>query len=375
MSFITSIGNSSDSVPGKMVDPADQNASGALCKFQADSYSTTTLVQQAAEQNLVAIITRAQQTTDQKPGGSTNLIQQAVEQNPRDNEIRAVEFAPGNFLHFDKKPAITPIQQADEQNARDNVIRNVENILGQNFKQFDGKQPATNLVEQAAEQNTKDHVIRNVEAILSQNSKNIDYEEPPTNYVQQAVEQTRDNTDAGISKFFSKDLETNLMDNASYVLTRGNALKLLTAKPTTGFSVGAVGELQGLDPADFWHSQNDKADLSKYVKQSVTAAKQLPESVDKAIEALEQRIDQNLKDVKSGKTLDVEQKDRMRQMAENAALIKLAVAETQDPKAAKNLVLWNDNSVVELIRIAERHGANKDNVQQLKKMVDDFNKR
>ncbi len=289
MSFIhSSYGDVFDSVNGNNVEPTDQNANGALCKFQDDARPTT-LVQQAVEQN------------------STGLVREALAQSASDTVIRNIEgILSGGFIHFDKPN-------------------------GQSKK----------FVLEAKEREDK------------------------------PVE--------GLHKWFSEDLETNLINNASETLTRGTALEMLATKPKDGeLRVGTVGYLQGLDPEDFWHSKNDKADLSKYVKQNVTAVKFESAGVNKAISALDERISQNLKDVKSGQKLDANQTDRMRQMAENTAMMKLAVAESlraTDPKAAKELVSGKGNSVTELIRIAENHGANKDNIQQLNKMVEQFNKR
>lgn len=372
MSLIYSAyGDVFDSVQGKNVESADKNANGALCKFQDDARPIS-LVQQAAEQNATP---------------TTNLVQQAIEQNPR--TMAGLILNPGVRI---SEPPTSLVTQAAEQN-KDTVIRNVESILIGNFMHFDRADGRpTNYVEQAAEQNAgslvreaqaqnaTDTVIRNVEGILSGGFINFDKANgQTTNYVREAKEQN-DKPREGLHKWFSEDLETNLIDNASEILTRGTASKMLATKPEEGapLILGPVGYLQGLDPKDFWHSQNDKTDLAKYVKQNVTAVKFEAEGVNKAITALDERINQNLKDVRSGQKLDANQTDRMRQMAENTAMMKLAVAESQrstDPKAAKDLVSGKGNSVTELIRVAEAHGANKDNIQQLAKMVEQFNKR
>lgn len=428
-----------DSPQGKNADQADKNAAGALGKIQDDSRPKTTLVEQAAEQNPPSMSDLVLQAAKQIPRPVTNLVQQAAEQNSKDTVTRNVESIllgqPTN--RPSGEPTTDMVRQAAEQN-KDTAIRNVENILSENFMNFDkyAGEPTTDMVRQAAEQN-KDTVIRNVESILIENFKNYDaqsinrfYYEDVRKYQTPGMHQffnddfrkyatpgihkffeddSKSNELPGISQFFredmkrnevpgihkfftedfkkndlpglhkwfSEDLETNIMANVSQILTRGNAMELLSHKPKE-FFLGTVGELQALDPKDFWHSQNDKADLSRYVKQNLIAAKQDSKSVDMAIAGLTVRIDQNLNDVKSGRPLDAQQTDRMRQMAENAAMIKIAAAELQqakDPKAAKDMVSGTKYSVSDLIRIAEDHGANKDNIQQLKKMVERFEKR
>jgi len=220
--------------------------------------------------------------------------------------------------------------------------------------------------------------------------------EPPTNYVNQAAEQNKDialrNAEAllgigdagdkvqGIHSFFREDLETNLIKNISQVLARGN----LVADTAAGgkmpeIRLGLVGETALEDYAKkYWHGDNAKTDLSKFVFQNFKAFGQDPGTVIEGISALEQTLGRNLNFKNAGQPMNEADLDRMRQMAENAALMKLAVAQFRhdgDPKGAAALVSGRGQSVNELIKIATEFGANKENMEQLQKMADAISKR
>lgn len=97
--------------------------------------------------------------------------------------------------------------------------------------------------------------------------------------------------------------------------------------------------------------------------------------VSEAIKTLEKQINQNMQSANLGKPLEGARRDNMRQFAENAIMIKLAVAEAKfatDPQGAKDIINGKSGSVNRLIGIAGDYGANKENLEQLKKMADEI---
>lgn len=234
------------------------------------------------------------------------------------------------------------------------------------------EEPPINYVNQAAEQN-KDTVIRNVEALLKENFQS-DGKAGQIVLGPVGSEQFPPSPYQGIHKFFQDDVEANLIHNVAQVLARAHIQSDLAAGKIRDHG-GTIGILDLPAPKEFWHSSNEKVDITRYVGRSFKAYNQDPKFVSEALTALEKNINGNMQAVNLGQPLEGPRRDAMRQFAENAALIKLAVAEAKintDPQAAKEIINGKSGSVIRLIGIASDYGANKENIDQMRKMAEEI---
>ena len=196
--------------------------------------------------------------------------------------------------------------------------------------------------------------------------------------VQQAAEQDETKAKNSINRALQAELESNMIGNISESLSRAN-MPLGTQPRGQNLDlvqgIAGVDKLAGFpDPKDFWHSDNDRTEVVKYVAQNVGAYEKDPDTVKAALLALQTEINVNQLSSHTEGCLDDPNRDRVRQMAENAAMIEMAIAGTKpanDPDA-RALVAGSGMSAKNLIRIASENGANPDNVVQLKELMEEY---
>jgi hypothetical protein len=173
----------------------------------------------------------------------------------------------------------------------------------------------------------------------------------------------------GLHKFFRDDLEKNLIENVASTIGAANVLSDFKRDGKKAeLLMGTIGELFKPKPSDYWHSSNETGQISDYINKGAKAYGYDPLSVATAIGTMKAQIDANIKFEKSGNKMDAEQRERLRQMAENTAMLQLGMAQelqAAKPAEARALVSGKGYSVKELVQIAQNYGSNPKNLAQI----------
>jgi hypothetical protein len=159
--------------------------------------------------------------------------------------------------------------------------------------------------------------------------------------------------------------QTNTMATFQLSLARASAAAQLNALPPThGQDFFATS-----GPKNLWHKDNECIDVEAFILKNQQAYEFDPVSITKALFRLESAI----RDALAYFALNVEQRDRLRQMAENAAIMKMAIAknsDTGDRIAAQIIVGGAGYSVKNLLRLAVISGMNPENEAQVQRAAD-----
>jgi len=160
--------------------------------------------------------------------------------------------------------------------------------------------------------------------------------------------------------------ERKLIDEVSQVIGQAN-LDALGAEPPDSPIPILSSEFERQYMERFWHGDNELTDMMKYVQFNAIADMNNPDELMRSVMLLEAQVRANLLKAENGEPMDDKDRDRTRQMAENAALIKLGMAMHSDWKYPDGGDLLNGTTygIVDLVAIAEKLGGNSLNLNQI----------
>lgn len=165
-------------------------------------------------------------------------------------------------------------------------------------------------------------------------------------------------------RFFAGDETADMIHDIVQVLARGNLNETSSGAPHR-----PGGLLDSFAPApspdEYWHESNSVTDMSRFIEQNRIAYEENPEGVLAALSLLRGNLEHRMLDFEPGNTME---RDRLRQLAENAALIAIAVAQSDGS-------YMHAFQAGGLTMLAQELGANPLNLEQIYNAAMAMNKR